>query len=124
MSDDTFVFTAQHRSPAEAELQEAVSAIDGVNIEVNVPPNDLVMEPTTLAYVNGVLGATRIDTISYRGGLLNAVADVLHRFYADVPALADTDSDGIFPIPELVTLIRAAEGGSFPPWADPSKRRY
>ena len=61
--------------------------------------------------------------ITYRGGNLDSVADLLDDFYSDVPALADTDSDGIFTIPELVALLRASPLAAFHPWADPSKRQ-
>ncbi|CAA9508519.1 MAG: hypothetical protein AVDCRST_MAG85-2196 [uncultured Solirubrobacteraceae bacterium] len=123
MSDDIFVFTAQHRSPSEADLQAAVSEVDGLYIDVNTPPNDLIMDSSIFAHANGILGAFRIDTISYRGGKLDPVADLLKRFYVEVPALANPDSDGIFTIPELVTLLRLSPAGSFHAFADPAKRR-
>lgn len=123
VSSDVFVFVAQHRAPEEAELQRAVSSMDGVYVEVNVPPRDLTLEETTTSYVASVIGAFRIDVVTYRGGNLSSVAAVLDRFYSDVPALADTDSDGIFPVPELVVLLRASPHASFHPMADPSKRR-
>jgi hypothetical protein len=51
------------------------------------------------------------------------VAEVLERFYCDAPALADTDGDGIFTIPELVVLLRAARSATLSTWADPRMRR-
>ena len=104
-------------------LRAAAAEVEGLRVDVNTPPKDLMIEPEVLAYVRATLGAVRIDTITYRSGLLGAVAELLDRFYADVPALADTDADGIFTIPELVTLLRASRGGAFHAWADPSKRR-
>jgi hypothetical protein len=123
VSSDVFVFVAQHRAPAESDLQGAVSSLDGVYVDVNVPPRDLSFDQATTAYVASVIGAFRIDVITYRGGTLDSVADLLDLFYSDVPALADTDSDGIFTIPELVVLLRASPLGAFHPMADPDKRR-
>jgi hypothetical protein len=125
VSSDVFVFVAQHRAPAEADLQSAVSAMKGIDVDVNVPPMDLTTHETTFAYVAWTIGAFRIDTITFRGGDdgQRKVADVLERWYTDVPALADFDTDGIFPIPELVTLMRTTPYALFAPYADPSKRR-
>jgi hypothetical protein len=123
MSSDVFVFSACDRAPSETDVQGAVTSMDGVYAEVDVPQNDLSFEKTTTSYVASIIGAFRVDVITYRGGNLGSVADVLDRVYSDVPALADTDSDGIFTIPELVALLRASPLASFHPWADPSKRQ-
>jgi hypothetical protein len=125
VSSDLFVFVAQHRAPAEADLQSAVSDLTGIYIDVNVPPQDLRTHETTLAYVARSIGAFRIDTITYRGGDddQRVVADVLEQWYANVPALANPDTDGIFPIPELIALMRITPYATFAPYADPSKRR-
>jgi hypothetical protein len=122
VSSDVFVFVADSREPANDSLQTAVSSMDGVFVEVNVPQTDLSFDTPTLAYVASIIGAFRIDVITYRGGELGSVAEVLDRFYSEVPALADPDSDGVFTIPELVVLLRASPLAVFHPWADPSKR--
>ena len=96
--------------------------MDGVSVEVNVSQTDPSFDTPTLAYVASIIGAFRIDVITYRGGTLGSVAEVLDRFYSQVPALADTDSDGVFTIPELVALLRSTPVAAFHPWADPSKR--
>ena len=85
----------------------------------------LTTHETTFAYVAHTIGTFRIDTITYRGGDEDQrkVATLLERFYAEVPALADPDGDGIFTIPELVTLMRATRSASFHPRTDPSLRR-
>ncbi len=77
VSSDVFVFVAQHRAPSAADLEEAVANVDGVSVDVNVPPKDVVLEQPATAYVAHTIGAFRIDTISYRGGKLAAVADLL-----------------------------------------------
>jgi len=86
---------------------------------------DLVTHETTLAYVAHTIGAYRIDSITYRGGDdgQRAAADLLESWYANVPALADPDTDGIFPVPELATLMRAVPYATFAPYADPRQRR-
>ena len=121
MSSSVFVFTARDSAPSEPDVQRAVAPLDGVYVEVDVPQDDLSLD-TTPAYVASIIGPFRIDVITYRGGNLGAVADLLGQVYSDAPALADTDSDAIFTIPELVVLLRASPLASFHPWADPSKR--
>jgi hypothetical protein len=123
MSSDVFVFLARDRAPSDTDVQHAVSSMDGVYVELNVPQSDLSLDETTTSYAASIIGPFRIDVITYRGGNLGSVADLLDDFYSDVPALADTDSDGIFTIPELVALLRASPLASFHPWADPSKRQ-
>jgi hypothetical protein len=60
-----------------------------------------------------------LDTITYRGGNLHHVADLLECCYSQTTAPAD----GIFPVPEVVHLIRSLDETTFHPWADPAKRR-
>lgn len=123
MSADVFVFVARNEAPAEADLRSVLASMERVYLEVDVPSTDVSFEPGEVAYVEAVVGPFRLDTITYHGGTLHQVADFLARCYSQVTALADNDTDGIFPIPELVHLMRSLGETAFHPWADPAKRR-
>lgn len=122
MSADIFVFVSLCQAPAEEVLRAALTTGDRIYLEVGVPAYELDFDPGELMYVESVLGAYRVDTVTYPGRTHARVADLLERWYSQITALADADSDGIFPIPELVLLMRATQDGPFHPWADPDKR--
>lgn len=122
VSADIFVFVSRGQAPAEEVLRAALTTEDRIYLEVDTPPHEVVFDPGELMYVESVVGSYRIDTVTYHGGTQARVADLLERWYSQTTALADADSDGIFPIPELVLLMRAAQEEAFHPWADPEKR--
>jgi hypothetical protein len=123
VSADVFVFVSRTEAPTEAELRSVLSSMERVYVEVDVPAADMTFEPGEVEYVEAVVGPFRLDTITYHGGTLRHVADLLDRCYSQVTALADNDADGIFPIPELVHLMRSHGEPAFHSWADPAKRR-
>lgn len=122
VSEDIFVFVARDQAPAEGELQAALATMKRVSVEVDVAAEEMIFEPGEVAYVEAVVGPFRLDTIRYRAGAQPLVADLLDRCYSQAKALADPDADGIFPIPELVSLMRSMPESTFHPWADPTER--
>ena len=126
--DDIIVFVARRAAPADdvasaVEREVNASAGPGEELEIGIDVAEelgAVFEPGELAYVESVLGAYRIDVLTYRG--TPAVAAALERLYASVPALVDADSDAIFTVPELVALLRRRSAPAFHAWADPAKR--
>jgi hypothetical protein len=123
VSADVFVFVARSEAPTEAELRSVLTSMERVYVEVDVPSADVRFEPGEVQYVEAVVGPFRLDTITYHGGTLHHVADLLDHCYSQVTALADNDADGIFPIPELVHLMRSHGEAGFHSWADPTNRR-
>src|SRR3954467_14770186 len=97
--------------------------MDGIYVDVNVPPMELTTHETTRAYVAHTIGAFRVDTITYRGGDISTRSQTCSRAGTRRSPHSPTPTgDGIFTLPELVTLTRTVPYAKFSPRADPNRR--
>ena len=114
------MFVRRDGAPGAEEAEAASAAGFVVELDQREALGE-PFEPAKLAYAEAVVGPFRIDTIAYRSTHL--LADAVERLYARRTCLVDADSDALFTVPELVSLLRAApDAPAFAAWADPAKR--